>query len=950
MIMTLKKKLRNFLLLLWSLLLLPVFLQAQLVRNIPAEPEISDTLLIIFDANEGNKALKDYKGNVYFHAGLITSASKDGSDWKYAVGNWGQPDARVKMLPMGAGLYRASIPIKTFFDINDDLPLKQLALVFRNEDGSLAAKTADEKDFYINFKGYQPAISEQPGTRSSIKRYLGQQVENNILFIKTDQGDFSFRPFADSIIEVMFHPGGFTQFDSSHAVIMKPGEIETLLTETPNALMFDLPGMQVFIHKNPLEIRFLSNGQALLNEEAGFFTSNTGVGYRFVASQGERFYGSGGRASGINLRGKKLGLYNRPQYGYEIGATDLNYTIPLLLSSKKYMIFFDNPQKGQIDVDSEHKGVVTFSAIGGPQKFYLIHGENPNSILQQYSRLTGKQQLPPRWAFGNLQSRMAYRTQAETDSIVKLMLKNDFPIDAVILDFYWFGDSILGHLGRLDWFKPSWPEPEKMIADFKKSGIQTITISEPYIIDTLENFGIAAELGLLATDSLGKVYVDKQFYFGDGSLIDIFKPEAADWLWSKYKKQFEQGVAGLWGDLGEPESHPSDLYHVAGKADEVHNIYGHYWAKSIYDRFRRDYPDRRLFFLARSGYAGSQRFGMIPWSGDVSRSWGGLQAQLPAMLNMSMSGVPYMHSDAGGFAMGQKDDELYTRWLQFAAFTPILRPHGSGIPSEPVYFNDTTQRIVRHFMKLRYQLLPYIYTQAWKTAETGTPIVVPVFYYYPDDERFKSHYESYFFGRDMLVAPVTSAGIKNMTVELPQGEWFHFWSKEAFRGGKSVQVNTALESIPLFVRAGSIIPMVDAVTSTAFYSSKKLYLKTYLPALTGELKGKIYEDDGETYESYQKGAYELISLDGSKDAAGKIAIRLRKSGDGYAGMPELRMLEFELIGKQKIVTEININDLTLQPLDLQTEDISEIGFWENTSGNTSFRFLWAGEAIDITIE
>ncbi len=222
-----------------------------------------------------------------------------------------------------------------------------------------------------------------------------------------------------------------------------------------------------------------------------------------------------------------------------------------------------------------------------------------------------------------------------------------------------------------------------MIADFKKQGIKTITISEPYIIDTLENFKIASDLDILATDSLGNDYIDKQFYFGDGSLIDIFKPEAADWLWSKYKNQFEQGVAGLWGDLGEPESHPSDLFHVVGKADEVHNIYGHYWAKSIYDRFRRDYPDKRLFFLARSGYAGSQRFGMIPWSGDVSRSWGGLQAQLPAMLNMSMSGIPYMHSDAGGFALGEKDNELYTRWLQFAVFTPILRPW-KWIPSEPV--------------------------------------------------------------------------------------------------------------------------------------------------------------------------------------------------------------------------------------------------------------------------
>ena len=929
------------------LFLLPVLLQAQLVRNIPANPEINDTLLIIFDANEGNKGLSKYAGTVYFHAGLITDASKDGGDWKFAVGNWGQADERVKMLPMGAGLYRANIPIQSFFGVSREITIKQLALVFRNEDGSLVGKTADEKDFYINFKGYEPKISEKVVKLDAPKRYLGQQMDNNVLFIQTDQGDLSFRPFADSIIEVAFHPGGFTVFDSSHAVIMQPGNVETLLTETPNALMFDLPGLQVFIQKNPLQIRYLSNGQQLLNEEKGFFNSNAGNGFRFSASQGEHFYGSGGRASGLDLRGKVLGLYNRPDYNYQLGAVNLNYMIPLLFSSKDYLIFFDNPQKGQIDVDSQHRGVVEFSAIGGPQRFYLIHGKNDKSIIQQYSRLTGKQKLPPRWAFGNLQSRMAYRTQAETDSIVNLMLEKDFPIDAIILDFYWFGDSIKGHLGRLDWFKPSWPEPEKMIADFKKQGIKTITISEPYIIDTLENFKIASDLGILATDSLGNVYLDKQFYFGDGSLMDIFKPDAADWLWSKYKSQFEQGVAGLWGDLGEPESHPSDLFHVIGKADEVHNIYGHYWAKSIYDRFRRDYPEKRLFFLARSGYAGSQRFGMIPWSGDVSRSWGGLQAQLPAMLNMSMSGIPYMHSDAGGFALGEKDDELYTRWLQFAAFTPILRPHGSGIPSEPVYFNDTTQRIVRHFMKLRYQLLPYIYTQAWKTAETGTPIAVPMFYYYPDDNRFDNNYSSYFFGRDLLIAPVLKAGQSSMAVDLPKGNWYHFWTDEDFKGGQSVTVNTALESIPIFVRAGSIIPMVDAVSSTDFYSSKNLYLKAYLPAGKGEMQGKIYEDDGETYDSYQKGAYELITINGTKSEDGQLEFQLRKSGDGHPQMPDLRMIEMSLIGQKKDIKTIMINDLELQRLKAEAAEKGEIGFWKDTSGKLNFRFLWAGEAVNI---
>ncbi|MCC7319148.1 MAG: xylosidase, partial [Bacteroidales bacterium] len=194
----------------------------------------------------------------------------------------------------------------------------------------------------------------------------------------------------------------------------------------------------------------------------------------------------------------------------------------------------------------------------------------------------------------------------------------------------------------------------------------------------------------------------------------------------------------------------------------------------IADRFKKDFPNKRLFFLARSGYAGTQRYGIVPWSGDISRSWGGLKAQLPAMLNMSLSGIPYMHSDAGGFATGVKDDELYTRWLQFAVFTPILRPHGSGIPSEPIFFNDTTQRIVRHFMKLRYELLPYIYTTAWQTAQTGIPIVRPMLWQNTNDRRFSELFSQYYFGNDLLVCPVTEAGQLRLDVELPAGLWYHF--------------------------------------------------------------------------------------------------------------------------------------------------------------------------------
>lgn len=919
---------------------------AQIVRTIPEYPKLTDTVQIVFDASQGNAALKNFSGDVYFHAGLITASSQDENDWKFVVGDWGKPDARVKMKPLGGNLFVAKIWPSAFFGVAADLKVNRLALVFRNEDGTIVGKTKDEQNIFVDFEVYTPPADGLLKILTAEKSYRGQQIIDGTLVIQTDQGDISFRPFSDSIVEVMLHPDGFNGFDSSHAVVAQPELPECLLTEAQNALMFDLPGLEVFVKKNPFSIGFLTNGTPFLEEELGFFEGSAGTGVRFKKGLEEKYYGSGGRASGMALNGKKLGLYNRADYNYEFGAYNLNYMIPLLVSSNKYMLLYDNPEKGFIDVDSDHDGILEFSTAGGPQRYYLIYGKDYKSLLHQYSWLTGRQPMPPRWALGNLQSRMAYRTQAETDSIVNLMLKEDFPVDAVILDFYWFGDSIKGHLGRLDWFRPSWPEPEKMISDFKAKGIKTILISEPYIIDSLANFKIASDLDILVKDSLGNDYIDKQFYFGNGALIDIFKPAAGDWLWSKYKQQFDQGVAGLWGDLGEPESHPSDMVHVAGTADEVHGIYGHYWAKSIYDRFRRDFPDKRLFFLARAGFAGSQRFGMVPWSGDVSRSWGGLKAQLPAMLNMSLSGVPYMHSDAGGFAQGVKDDELYTRWLQFAVFTPILRPHGSGVPSEPVYFNDTTKNIVRHFMKMRYQLLPYIYTLSWKAEQFGSPIVRPLMYEYPQDERFANHFETYLFGRDLLIAPVTSPGLQRMSVDLPQGLWYHFWTKQKIRGGGNVSVNVALESIPVFVRGGSILPMTESIGTTADYSSRKLFLHVFLPDGNASMSTQVFEDDGEEFDSYAKGNYELLEIEG-ETVADNLQLHFHRSGNGYAGMPELRMLELMVYGKDGDYKKIQLNENELQPLNREQSDKNQIGYWKEKDGAWHIRFLWAGEDIEL---
>ncbi len=830
---------------------------SQTVWLLPENPAPEDTVTLFYNAAAGNGVLKDFKGDVYLHAGVITAKSLDNHDWKIVVGNWGKPDSHVKMERAGENLYKFTFVIKDFYNLAQDTKVHQLTFVFRNADGTIVGKDKHNNDFLIPVFGYRPPVKKKAVYLFRHRKLIDYTFRNDTLSVKTSHGLLQIIPLDEKIISVKNFDGTDPEKDSSSAVILSSPQVKSNLLENNIWIKLYTDSLQILIHKNPVFVAFVFHGDTLLREKEGYFQRSDNNGLQFALQDGEHLYGLGERA--VNrLRGHRFQLYNQAHYGYEKGAENLNYSVPVLLSSKKHLLLFDNPEKGYADVGLARKNILELGAIGGPMKYVFIAGSSYFDIYLQYGKLTGRQPLTPRWALGNLQSRMAYKTQQETDSIVTLMQKKDFPVDAVILDFYWFGDSIKGTMGRLRWYKPQWPHPEAMIAGFRKKGVKTVLITEPYVLDTLENFRIGDSLGIFATDSSGKTYVNHEFYFGNGALIDIFKPEARRWFWQQYERQIKKGVAGWWGDLGEPESHPFDIVHVNGTADQVHNIYAHYWHKMLFENYRVHYPRVRLFNLNRAGYAGSQRYSIFPWTGDVSRSWGGLQAQLPLMIHMSLSGLPFIHSDAGGFAQGKKDDELYTRWLQMSCFSPVLRPHGSDIPSEPVFFNDTTQNIVRRFIKERYRLLLYLYTAAWKAHANGTPVVRPLFFDFPGDTATYTIFDEYMWGDDFLVAPVVKPGQKTKNIYLPTGYWYDWWTNKRYEGGKTVSVQVNLETIPVFVKAGAFIPMVPAVNSTDDYHSDTLTLRYYKNPVTSFSKSVIYEDDGTTFGNYENGNYELL--------------------------------------------------------------------------------------------
>ena len=435
-------------------------------------------------------------------------------------------------------------------------------------------------------------------------------------------------------------------------------------------------------------------------------------------------------------------------------------------------------------------------------------------------------------------------------------------MDAVIIDIYWFGKDIKGTMGNLEVFKDSFPTIKKMIKDFNTKGIKTILVTEPVILTTSNRWQEAVDKDILAKDSLGNPFTF-DFYFGNTGLIDIYNPKGKQWFWNIYKDLAQMGVQGVWGDLGEPEVHPSGLLHKTGTADEVHNIYGHDWARLVFEGYKKEFPNQRPFILMRAGYSGSQRFGMIPWSGDVNRTWGGLQAQPKIALQMAMQGLGYMHSDLGGFAGANLDDELYTRWLQYGVFQPIYRPHAQEeVPVEPIFREPKTKALAKQSIELRYKLLPYNYTLAFQNNQYGTPLMRPLFFEEPNNRDLQTNVTSYLWGNDFLITPILFSEVKEKQIYFPKNNvWFDFYTDEKFNGGQTKTVSVKENSIPTYVRAGAFIPMAKSMQTTDDYDANNFEIHYYFDASVKSSKRLLYNDDGETANAFEKGEYELLEFE-----------------------------------------------------------------------------------------
>lgn len=739
------------------------------------------------------------------------------------------------------------------------------------------------------------------------------QVDGKVI-IQTSTGKLIFKTYPGDILQTTFEPETYKGEQVSNAVVVKPsGVIE--VQNTPNFLMLLYGKNHVEIWKDPMLVNFFS-GESNFSLQNYLQKDGHHVFQFFLKDTVESFFGTGSRSIPINKRGYRIGLDNNPWYGYSTNADNLNYSLPFYVSRNNYGIFYDNPSRGYIDFGKTNADTLEVAFKAGKLQFYTFYGNNAGDIIQQFTSLVGRMSLPPRWALGNFMSRFGYRTQDEVLSIAAKMKEQKFPFDAVIIDLFWFGNAQFGswNIGNLDWEKKRFPQPEKMIADLKKQNIKTILITEPFVLSESFNYKYTQQNKLNAVAKNGDTVGIKEFYFGHTGLLDMFQNKTKDWFWSKYDAQIKKGVAGWWGDLGEPEKHPNYIYHNLKdfgqnrlfNADEVHNMYGHEWSKMVFEKYAKHYPNQRLFHLNRSGYAGTWRYGSVPWSGDVSRSWDGFKAQLPIIQSMSLSGVPAMHSDAGGFAMGERDPELYLRWFQMAVFTSIFRPHGSvnapdpkipQIESEPVFYEEPNKTILRKFVELRYQLMPYIYTLTYQASTKGTPLVRPMFFYDNTDSNLYKATDQYMFGDALLIAPVLEKGATKRKLYLPKGLWYDFFKPSVkYNGGEWIEVDVTAESIPVFVKGGNVIPMKPVFENTVNYPKSKIIVHYY--AAEGEQQNTMYEDDGATTNPVAKKQFELIRfLSSTKD--GVVNFIINSNNGQYAGKPMQREIDLFVYGINK---------------------------------------------------
>lgn len=761
-----------------------------------------------------------------------------------------------------------------------------------------------------------PIVGIQPIVKKYLDAIKEVRQEANKFYFSDGTSTVQIRIVSDEIIRVKLAPNSVFLEEFSYAVPSLEQKVAVFtFTETETHYQVATNTVQCLISKADFFISFADNQGNITNQDyqAMHFEENTAFGGYYVyctkkCTTGESFFGLGDKPTDFNLRGKRFHNWNTDTYSFSKHQDPLYRSIPFYLSLKEgnaYGIFFDNTYKTHFDFAHEDQNKTSFWADGGELQYYYIHGPHMMDVVKRYHTLTGTHKLPPMWALGYHQCRWSYYPESKLHDLAKNFRDRKIPCDALYLDI----DYMDGYR-CFTWNKRYFPNPKKMIKELSDDGFKTVVIIDPGIkVD--ENYWVFKE----GKDNKyfcrrsDDYFMEGHVWPGRCQFPDFTNPEVRKWWGTLFKELVEVGVAGVWNDMNEPAvfgagTFPDDVRHdydgYRGSHRKAHNVYGMQMVRATYDGLKLLQKNKRPFTITRAGYSGLQRYSCV-WTGDNVATWEHLKLGSLQMQRLSVSGIPFAGTDIGGFS-GEPTGELFTRWIQLGVFSPFMRAHSAGDTAErePWSFGAELEAINKKFIELRYRLLPYIYAAFWEHHKYGFPILRPVIMLEQDNASNHYREDEFTFGDKILVCPVLDEGATTRKLYLPAGTWYNYWTHEAMEGAQEHTAAAPLDSMPIFVKAGSVIPESPVMQHVNEFEADELLFQIYYSNY--EVNSFHYEDHGDTF-AYEQDIYleKKFVVNGDKTS-----MTIKQSIEGLF-TPRYETYELKLIGLPFTPTKVIID-------------------------------------------
>ncbi|WP_299435828.1 glycoside hydrolase family 31 protein [uncultured Maribacter sp.] len=714
--------------------------------------------------------------------------------------------------------------------------------------------------------------------------YKGNLYPNKIVSLKQDADKVFFTSengvvlqitvLRDSVLRFRYATDYIFEPDFSYAISEDANKGYNVLEvrEQDTEYIIETEKLKVLVDKNTMRTQISDLEGNIINEdEIGFhWEENYEYGGNVVkmskiTQSSESFYGMGDKATHSNLKGKRVHNWVTDQYAYGKDQDPLYKAIPFYIglhNNKAYGIFFDNTFKSYFDFSHERRNTTSFWADGGEMNYYFFYGPDMPKVVRGYTDLTGTPELPPLWALGYHQSKWSYYPESRVKEVAKSFRDLRIPCDAIYLDI-----DYMDGFRCFTWDKTKFPDPKRMVDELYEDGFKTVTMIDPGIkVDP--NYWVyqeAMEKDYFCKRADGP-YMNGKVWPGKCNFPDFTNPEVREWWAELYKEMMsEVGVHGMWNDMNEPaimevpgKTAPLDMRHDYDgnpcSHRKAHNIYGMQMVRATYEGVKKHVYPKRPFVITRAAYSGTQRYSST-WTGDNVATWEHLWIANVQMQRMCLSGMSFVGSDIGGFAE-QPNGELFARWIQLGVFHPFCRVHSSGDhgDQEPWSFDPEVTDIVRKFIELRYQLLPYLYTMFWKYSKEKMPMLKSLAYFDQEDSQTHFRTDEFIFGEHILVCPVQEPNAKGRRMYIPRGKWFNFWTEEIVDGGTEKWVAADIDKIPLFIKEGAMIPKYPVQQYVGEKEIKELVIDVYYKL--GTENSTVYEDAQDGYD-YAKGRYSL---------------------------------------------------------------------------------------------